>query len=68
MRKSKSWPSQKREAARDRLLSFESKIHSHLFLPAADNPEFKNNCFTEMCSGSEAGSYLRLVDFGITQL
>ena len=21
------------------------------------------NCFTEMCSGSEAGSYLRLIDF-----
>ena len=26
-------------------------------------PEFKNNYFTEMCSGSEAGSYLRLIDF-----
>jgi len=25
--------------------------------------EFKNNYFTEMCSGSEAGSYLRLIDF-----
>ena len=24
--------------------------------------------FTEMCSGSEAGSYLRLIDFCITQL
>jgi len=24
--------------------------------------------FTEMCSGSEEGSYLRLMDFGITQL
>jgi len=23
----------------------------------------KNNYFTEMCSGSEAGSYLRLIDF-----
>ena len=22
-----------------------------------------NNYFTEMCSGSEAGSYLRLIDF-----
>jgi len=30
--------------------------------------QFKNNYFTEMCSGSEAGSYLRLIDFGITQL
>ena len=24
--------------------------------------EFKNNYFAEMCSGSEAGSYLRLID------
>jgi len=24
---------------------------------------FENNHFTEMCSGSEAGSYLRLIDF-----
>ena len=23
----------------------------------------QNNYFTEMCSGSEAGSYLRLIDF-----
>ena len=28
----------------------------------------KNNYFIEMCSGSEEGSYLRLVDFSITQL
>jgi len=26
------------------------------------------NYFTEMCSGSEAGSYLRLIDFCITRL
>ena len=25
--------------------------------------EFENNWFTEICSGSEAGSYLRLTDF-----
>ena len=25
--------------------------------------EEMNNCFTEMCSGSESGSYLRLIDF-----
>ena len=25
--------------------------------------QFKNNYFTEMCSGSEAGSYVRLIDF-----
>ena len=30
--------------------------------------QFKNNYFTEMCSGSEAGSYLRLIDFCIAQL
>jgi len=30
--------------------------------------QFKNNCFTEICSGSEAGSYLRRTDFCITQL
>ena len=29
--------------------------------------QFKNNYFTEMCSGSEAGSYLRLIEFCITQ-
>ena len=32
------------------------------------SPAFKNNYFTEMCSGSEAGSYLRRVDSCITQL
>jgi len=31
-------------------------------------PYHNNNYFTEMCSGSEAGSYLRLIDFCITQL
>ena len=29
---------------------------------------FKNNCFVEMSSSSDAGSYLRLIDFCITQL
>jgi len=28
----------------------------------------KNNHFTEVCSGSEAGSYLRLIDSCITQI
>ena len=27
------------------------------------SPQFENNYFTEMCSGSEAGSYFRLIDF-----
>ena len=30
--------------------------------------QFKNNHFTEMCCGTEAGSYLRLIDSCITQL
>jgi hypothetical protein len=30
--------------------------------------QFKNNYFTEMCSGSEVGSYLRLIDFSIPTL
>jgi len=32
------------------------------------SPQFKNSYFTEMCRGSEAGSYLRLIDFCTTQL
>jgi len=31
-------------------------------------PQFKNDYFAEMGSGSEEGSYLRLIDFCITQL
>ena len=27
-----------------------------------------NNCFAEMCSGSEEGSYVRLIAFCISQL
>ena len=38
----------------------------HAFVENANT--FKNNYFTEMCSGSEAGSYLRRIDFCITQL
>jgi len=30
--------------------------------------QFKNNHFTEMCCGTEAGSYLRLIDSCVTQL
>jgi len=30
--------------------------------------QLKNNHFTEMCCGTEAGSYLRLIDYSITQL
>jgi len=31
--------------------------------PGYDGIPFGNNYFTEMCSGYEAGSYLRLTDF-----
>ena len=30
--------------------------------------QFKNNYFAEMCGGSEEGSYLRRIDFCITQV
>ena len=39
-----------------------------LLRPADLCSQFKKNYFTEMCSGSEAGSFLRLIDFCITQL
>ena len=35
---------------------------------ARHSSRFKNNCFTVMRSSSEEGSYVRLVDFCITQL
>ena len=33
-----------------------------------NSSQFKNNCFAKIWSGSEEGSYLRLIDFWITQL
>jgi len=33
------------------------------FASATCSSQLKNNYFTEMCSGSEAGSYSRLIDF-----
>ena len=39
-----------------------------LYYPGQVSSLFKNNCFTEMCSGSEEGSSLRLIDLCITQL
>jgi len=42
-----------------------------VLLPHAMLPirlRFKNNYFTEMCSSSEEGSYLRRIDICITQL
>jgi len=37
-------------------------------VPVRHSSQFKNHHSTEMCSGSEAGSYLRLTDSCITQL
>jgi len=37
-------------------------------VPGRHSSQFKNNHSTEMCSGAEAGSYLRLVDSCITQV
>jgi len=37
-------------------------------IAACRNERCKNNCFTEMRSGSEEGSYVRLMDGCITQL
>jgi len=34
-----------------------------LHQPVVRSSQFENNFFTDMCSGSEAGSYLRLIDF-----
>ena len=34
----------------------------------AETSRFKKNCFTEIRSGSEEGSYFRLIDCCITQL
>ena len=31
--------------------------------PIGNNSQFEDDYFTEMCSGSEAGCYLRSVDF-----
>ena len=33
----------------------------------AASKEGRRQCFTEMCSGSEEGSYSRIIDFCITQ-
>jgi len=42
--------------------------YPHIFLNCnrAQRHVEENNYFTEMCSGSEAGSYLRLTDFAIS--
>ena len=43
-----------------------SVVFSEMILMSCTPAQSENNYFTEMCSGSEAGSYLRLIDFCIT--
>ena len=40
----------------------------YLRLMKQANSQFKNNCFAEMRSASEEGSYIRLIDLCMTQL
>ena len=45
-------------------VKFSPKLSQWMGLSGSRNSsQFENNYFTEMCSGSEAGSYLRLIDF-----
>ena len=46
---------------------FSFRIWQAFLQDVPSSSEFKDN-FTEMCSGSEEGSYLRPIDFSITQL
>jgi len=43
-------------------------LHPHALVGVWVSSQFEYNYFAEMCSGSEAGSYLRLIDLFITQL
>jgi len=52
----------------DQIVCFEGRILARSRRRGPSSNRFKNNHFTEMCSGSEAGSYLRLIDSCITQL
>ena len=60
-----SWQTTVAQLARHRLFK---GFTSSKFVNLLCASQFKNNYFTEMCSGSEAVSYLRLIDFWITQL
>ena len=44
------------------------RIHELRAVPVRHSSQFKNNHSTEMCSGSEAGSYLRFIDSCVTRL
>jgi len=37
-------------------------LHTGLY-PQREGPGLENNYFTEICSGFDAGSYVRLIDF-----
>ena len=52
-------------SAKKLFLCVSAQLLSHR--PCRDT-RFENECFAEMWSGSEEGSYLRLIDFRITQL
>jgi len=43
-------------------------IYIYVYTAPVFFSQFENTYFTEMCSGSKAGSYLRLIDVFITQL
>jgi len=43
-------------------------VETQLAPPGASTARRQNNYFTERCSGAEEGSYLRLIDFCITQV
>ena len=49
-------------------LSVQKPFNPLKLSPMRSAADLLNNYVTEMCSGSEAGSYLRLIDFCITQL
>ena len=49
-------------ASADRSIAVLSKKLPSKHLPAVSS-QFKNSYFTEMCSGSEEGWFLRLIDF-----
>jgi len=41
---------------------FQSQFHGKAVVPRGTSSQFEKKYFTKMCSGSEAGSYFRLID------
>jgi len=56
------------EHVRDRPRTVQHRLAARVASPRDLMTKVINNYFTEMCRGSEAGSYLRLIDLCITQL